>query len=506
MIKHKINTVIGLAVGACLLFSCDFAEKNIDPNKSNTIEPGPLLTFVQLNATDGRLSKRTQVGYCMMMVQQTASLDREEMAGDKYLETETLGEFFGSAYSIGIKNVQELINRTKDSEELNNTYAVALIWKSFLFHRITDLYGDVPYSEAGNGYALQNFYPKYDKQSDVYAGMIRDIEIGLSLLNESKPAIVKGDIIYQGDISKWKRFANSLLLRLGMRMEKADPTLAKATVIKAIQNGVMQEPHDICMIQHIAGKSSNENPLSTIFKGHDLLNSGAIKISKQFLTQLQKTNDPRMAVYCALPNGDATAEKQKGLPNGYDILTIRKGDPTYTSLADYSTFNPATILQLDAPTIYLTHAEVELLQAEAVLKGWISGSANEHYKAAVRSSMKQQQIYGDAGIISDQQIDQYLSLGLFEKAKTVEERLNLIGTEFWIATFLNGYESYANWRRTGYPRLFAVSYSSSPNKGKIPRRFTYPTAEYSINKEHVEEAVANQGSDKVSTPIWWDKK
>ena len=170
------------------------------------------------------------------------------------------------------------------------------------------------------------------------------------------------------------------------------------------------------------------------------------------MDRLKSTNDPRMQVYCALPDGDTARDKQKGLPNGYDLLTISSGDPTYTSLPDYSTFNPATLLLLNAPTIYMVHAEVELLQAEAILKGYISGDAKAHYENAVRSSMQQQAIYGDAGV-----------------------------------------------------RLTPASYQSSPNKGTIPLRFRYPTEEYSINEDNVAEAVNNQGEDKMSTAVWWDK-
>lgn len=484
--------------------SCDFDEKNINPNNSETIEPGPLLTYSQLYTSNQGISKRVQVGYCMMMVQQTASLERDEMAGDKYLETEMLGVFFVESYTSYIKNVQELINRTQDNEDLVNTYAVALIWKSFLFHRITDLYGDVPYSEAANGYRTQIYYPKYDRQSEIYAGMIRDIETGLSLLNPSAPAIM-GDIIYNGNIEKWKKFGNSLLLRLGMRMEHADPSLAKATVQKAVERGVMNDPSDICMVQHVAGKSDTENPLSAVFKSHGLVGSGTVKISKTFMERLKTTADPRLYVYAALPDGTTDFDKQKGLPNGCDFLTIYEAEPDYKSLAEYSTFNPATILQMDAPMVYLTHAEVELLQAEAILKGWIEGNAKEHYENAVRSSMKQMAIYGEKGIISDEKIESYLAQNFYEKAKTPEAKLNLIGTEFWVATFLNGYESYANWRRTGYPYLFPTSFNGSPNKGRIPRRFAYPTEEYSINREHVEEANQRQGADALSTRIWWDK-
>lgn len=162
----KLYRTLFIALSSLFFLSCDFEEKNINPNNSSTIEPGPLLTYSQFYTSNEGLAKRARIGYCMMMVQQTASLERDEMAGDKYLETEMLGVFFTEIFSSSIKNVQELINRTQDDESLANTYAVALIWKSYLFHRITDLYGDIPYSEAGNGYVTQNFYPRYDAQKE----------------------------------------------------------------------------------------------------------------------------------------------------------------------------------------------------------------------------------------------------------------------------------------------------------------------------------------------------
>lgn len=488
-----------------IFHSCDFEEKNINPNNSSFIEPEALLTYSQFYTSNEGLAKRSQVGYCMMMVQQTASLERDEMAGDKYLKTEMLGVFFNDAYTSGIKNIHELINLTEKDESRATTYAVALIWKSYLYHRITDLYGDVPYSESGNGYKTQNFYPKYDSQKDIYAGIIADIEKGLSILaQDSSP--VKGDVIYQGNTGKWERFGNSLLLRLGMRMEHADPQLAKSTVQKAIQGGVMQETSDICMVQHYSGKSATENPLGSVFNRHGLVVSGAVKISTTFMNHLKRTEDPRMKVYFSLPDGNSNPEDQKALPNGYDVLSIYAGDPTYTKLADYSTFNPATLLQLNAPTIHMTHAEVELLKAEAIVKGWIDGDANGSYKNAVRSSMRQQAYYGSQGVIDETEIDEYLSQDLFAKAPTTMTKLNVLGSEFWVATFLNGYESYANWRRTGYPILFPVSYEGSASKGKIPRRFTYPTIEYSINPDNVKDAAERQGGDELSTRIWWDKE
>ncbi len=485
--------------------SCDFAEKNINPNSSSTIEPKALLASSLLHTSDYELCKRTQVGLCMMIVQQTASLERNEMAGDKYLTTESVGKFFTIGYSSHIKNIQELINLTENEESLKNTHAIALIWRAFLFQRITDLYGDIPFREAGNGYVTQNFYPRYDQQSDIYAGLIEDIEKGISLLDNSQPS-PQGDIIYNEDINKWSRFAYSLLLRVGMRMEKVNPELAKATVLKAVNGGVMQEVSDICMVRHEIGKNATENPLGKVFALHELLQTGVVKISQRFMSHLLETEDPRLGVYCALPDGQTDRELQRGLPNGYDAVTISKEDPTYTSLDDYSTFNPATILQLDAPTVHMTHAETELLLAEATLKGWISGDVKQHYENAVRSSMKQQELlYGEEGVIKEEQIEAYMARNMYDNASSNEEKLALLGTEFWVASFLNGTESYAHWRRTGYPELQATSYSGSPNKGSIPRRLTYPTEEYSINKENMDEAISRQGQDTYATRMWWDK-
>lgn len=503
-ILKKISLCI---LGSLLLFACDFEDINRDPNKSTTIEPGPLLTYVQLNLnpTTGGISKTIQVGSCMMIVQQTATFDRESMPGDKYYADEGSGSMFNDNYSMVIKNLAELKVQAVKDEKYTNTLAVAHIWGAYLFQRLTDIFGDIPYTEAGMGYHEQNYYPVYDPQETIYAGLISDVKKGLSMLNDDKPAI-EGDIIYNNDIAKWKKFGNSMLLRLGMRMQKVNPELAKQTVLEAINGGVMSSPEDIAMIKHIEGVTRTENPLTNRFIMDKFIESGTVKISKTFMDHLVATNDPRLPVYCSLPDGDNDPAKQQGLPNGYDAITIKDLYPEYIDLTPYSNFNTNTILQRSAPTIFMSSAEVELLKAEAIIRGWMSGDANSHYENAVRYSMKEQAVYGSGGIITDAQIDAYLAQDLFTKAGTTEEELNIIGTEFWVATFMNGYESYANWRRLGYPELTPTNFAGSSNRGKIPRRLTYATKEYSINKKHIEEAIQRQGPDDLNTRMWWDKQ
>ena len=170
-----------------------------------------------------------------------------------------------------------------------------------------------------------------------------------------------------------------------------------------------------------------------------------------------------------------------------------------------SNFNTQVILREDAPTLLLMPSESKLLQAEAALRNWVQGDPNELYKEAIRLSMQEQkEAYGVS--IPEEQINAYLEQNLFENAETQEEKLEVLGNEYWVTTFMNGYESYANWRRCGYPKLTPTHYSGNESNGQIPRRLPYATDEYTINRENVEKAIQEQGADNLNTRIWWDVK
>lgn len=500
----KVFKFIALSLCVGFVSSCDFADINTDPNSPTSIEPGPLLTYTQMNTATGGITKNIQVGTCMMMVQQTATL-KTDMPGDKYYQMDSYANtMFGDTYNGVIKNWRELEVRASSDAKYENMLGVAKIWGMYLFQRLTDLYGDVPFFEAGLGYHNQVYYPKYDRQEDIYKNMIQEVKDGLSLLSADKPKI-EGDLFYDGDISKWKKFGGSLLLRLGMRLTKVAPDLAKETVQAAVKNGVMENPEDMCRLVHQDGsKDSFKNPLSLRFLDDKFIENDAIKISKTFMDYLKKTNDPRIEVYCSLKNGDADPAKQFGLPNGYDTKTIPEAGSDFVGLENTSNFNTNTILRMDAPTLFLLPSESKLLLAEAALKGWIASDAATLFNDAVKSSMKEQEIaYGVS--IPEAKINNYLSQRLFENATSVEAKLQVIGEQYWIVTFMDGYESYANWRRTGYPRLTPTNYAGNQSNGTIPRRLPYASDEYAINKANIDIAIQNQGADKVTTHIWWDK-
>lgn len=505
----SVNNIVKLIMAStltCMVCACDFAEKNIDPNSPTSIEPGPLLTYTQMHTTTGGIAKNIQVGTCMMLVQQAASLNND-MPGDKYYQMESYANtFFNDTYSDLIKNWRELEHRASSDAKYSNILGVAKIWGAYLFQRMTDIYGNVPYSEAGLGYYQQIYKPKYDAQEAIYKDMIQQVKDGANLLNANSPAI-EGDLFYDGDIDKWKKFGGSLLLRLGMRLSEVAPDLAKQTVADAVTIGVMSQPEDICLLIHDgSGKNAFKNPLSFRYQDDNFIESNAVKIGKTFMDYLKTTKDPRIQVYCSLKDGNTDIDKQFGLPNGYDTHTISDApEGSFVGLDNTSNFNINTILRLDAPTIFLMPSETKLLLAEAVLRGWTNGNAETLYKEAITSSMKEQEIaYGQQGKIADNEISAYLAQNLFSAATTTEKKLQIIGEQYWVATFMNGYESYANWRRTGYPKLTPTNYSGSMSPGVIPTRLPYPTDEYSINNANVNAANQQQGADKVTTHVWWD--
>ncbi|AOM80584.1 SusD/RagB family nutrient-binding outer membrane lipoprotein [Pedobacter steynii] len=501
----KQKTLYIAALWILLGTSCtkDLEEMNINPNQPTKVEPGPLFTALELRQAGTSVARRSNVGFGMMMVQQTATTKIDDLEGDKYLQTESAALLFNEEYGVPVVNMAMLIDMLKKDPQKINLYAAARIWKVMQMHRLTDAYGDVPYSQAGQGFLQQIYKPVYDKQSDIYGDMLNELEQATKSFDASKATFGAADIIYQGKIEQWKRLGNSLMLRLALRLIKVDPAMSKQWALKAIQGGVMQNNADICFMKHTGPQQELSNPIAFDFQKFDLIRAGDIKMGKTFMDYLKATNDPRLGVYSSLPNGNNDPVVQKGLPNGFNATTIA-GTPGGGDLNTYSTFNVNTILPLTTPTFFITYAETELMLAEAAARQWTSDQAATHYRAAVEASMDQQKLYGKT--IAGTEVTDYLSTGNpFPAGAGLAQQLKTINEQYWVVTFLNGWESYANWRRTGIPQLTPVNYPGNVTAGTIPRRFTFPRNEYSTNGENVRKAIAQQGPDAYTTRVWWDK-
>nr|WKN36305.1 SusD/RagB family nutrient-binding outer membrane lipoprotein [Tunicatimonas sp. TK19036] len=500
ILSYKILSL--LMAGLLFVTSCDSDELiglNDNPNAATEIDPSYLLANSMLRISGDRYeSWRGIMIYSSTMIQHMAAL-QTYWAGDKYLyNTQYSGALFEAAYPNYVKLLASVMEQTKDDPSKGNVYGISRILWVLGMSRLTDMYGDIPYFNAGRGFYDNNYSPQYDPQSQIYADMLMQLEEAPGTFDASLTDLGVGgvqDIMFQGNLEKWEKFANSLMLRLAMRLTKVDQTMAQEYVAKAIAGGVMDSNADIAYIEHTDGPEGiNQNGIGQVY-----LADNVQRISKTFMDYLTSTNDPRLEAF-ATTNVNGV---YKGLPNGYDATTIKAYEnvpaDSSVSVELYSTTNP-DMVKLSSPMFFQTYAEVELLLAEAALRDWHSGSATDHYNNGVRAAMEYLSMYGESTTISDEAIAQYLAENPFNEAMGME----MIGEQYWVATYLNEYESWANWRRTGYPELTPVDYPGNITNGQIPRRLRYFEGEYGNNGEAINATLSTQGPDEFTTRMWWD--
>jgi hypothetical protein len=510
-----IRKIIIFSALICSLGSCtkDFNKINIDPNNSAKVPLNYLLTQTQLyiggSAGDpGYATWRANLIYALPAVQMFSSLSTF-YAGDKYIYQADLSEaYFVTQYPSAIKGLVDLINQSKVDPKNINLLSIARIEKVLQMSHITDLYGDVPYSEAGQGFLSTNFSPKYDAQKDIYADMLKELSEAGAALSTTATTPGTADLVYGGDVTKWKHFAYSLMLRLAMRMQKVDAASAQTWAKKALDGGVMTSNAETFAIKYandggnatINSNSYNLGPIEAPTRNEVF--KGSIQWSKTLIDLMKARNDPRISTVSILPSGDATAANQKGLPSGLDIakLTALTGE---TDVSKYSRPNPILYSAVD-PYILLPYAEVEFLKAEAIERGWYAGTAATEYAAGQAAAITQLIVNKGATSLAGS-VAAYQAANPYP-ATTLSDKLTQIHTEMFIlnASTLNGFEGWANWRRTGVPALTPTNYPGNATGGAIMRRLIYPVAEQGQNVNY-KAAVATQGADLFTTRMWWDK-
>ncbi|EIJ38808.1 hypothetical protein JoomaDRAFT_1803 [Galbibacter orientalis DSM 19592] len=477
--------------------SCDkgFEEINVNPTKPSQVGVTTKLTSTQLFTSGERYENwRANLIYCSTMMQHF-STTAGYWSGDKYTwEKGYASSMIDRIYGNAVKTVEDMLVQIEEEGQPEEMKAITRIMRVFIYHRLTDLYGDVPYSEAGAAYTDGVFTPAYDEQSFIYMDMLKELEESASVLGSGTSGFGAADLMFQGDQAKWKRFAYSMMMRLGFRLIKVDPAASKEWVTKAINGGVMMSNDDIAYIEHALGPEGiNKNGNGEVFTADNNM-----RMSKTFVDFLQ--GDPRLPILAARKSdGSTDVADLIGLPNGLDSNLLEESTGETDSEA-YAEPNRNIITGEDAPMFFQTYAEVEFMLAEAGERWGLAGDPEEHYNAGVRAAMKMLAIYGEAATIGDSEIDQYLLDNPYDSANALQQ----INTQYWAATFLNEYEAYANWRRVGYPVLIAVNFPGNETNGTIPRRLTYSTSEQSINKENYEEVIARQ-PDLLTTRVWWDK-
>jgi hypothetical protein len=528
--KLQAFYILATAIMLLAFASCkkDLLKTNTDPNavSVDVFDPNNMLSTTQLfytgSSDNGIEVEETEIEGAGCFIQHLASTSGYYF-GDKYLLSPGgWGLFFDHAYTYQVKNAVDLYTTTIGKPQYKNLHQISRIMKALVFERITDVYGDVPYFQAGQAYHKSIYFPVYDKQQDIYADLFKEVSQAVDSLDENadKP---KGDLFYftAGDqIAEWKTFGNTLLLRMAMRLTKVDPTTAQSWVNK-LQGLTMASNADNAIVAH----DGTNDPLliNRIYRG--IGEDGAVQldgqISQAFIDTLKYNNDPRLPILsfvyadtvAPIPTpimGSALPADQHGLPNGFTTgngpYSIQKDTSWRGSIFLYSRPSPI-IFNPNAPTLVLTYAESEFLLADAA-KRWGIGDAATHYNNGVIAAITELSAYGAAGTINATDAQTYLTAHPYVDAIG----LQMINTQFWITTFFNEYEAWSNWRRTsssanpnGYPALTPVIYPGSQSPGAIPRRMEYSTVDKQVNSANYNAAVARlTGGDKITSRVWWD--
>lgn len=509
-IMRRILRYFTLLAVIAFVNACDngFDELNTSKVAALNIDPAYQLNNAIANINSGGFAGGSFLIYDLGIVQQMVTPNSGVLTGANYNQdnrnaTQTVWQAY---YQNVVRNTVDIITKTKDDPDRSNLYNMARILHSYIFMVLTDEYGDVPYEAAGNGFIEQNFFPAYDAQEDIYQSILGELTAAANALDPSG-RIETADVLYGGDVTKWKKFANSLLLRAGMRLSKVDPARAEQVVSGINLSDLILTNEDNVVVRHDA---NYQNAMSTTLNGTEAAN---FYLAAPFVDHLKANDDPRLEAIAVRYKGATSGPTQQpdiattdpaeqiGMPMGHDNSTIG-AVATGLGLASFYDFSQADrrrVMKLTAPYFVITAAQTQLLLAEARHRGWIdAGSAAEYYEAGIRAHMEQMALYDPASAIPSGEIDAYIAAHPFNPGNALEQ----INTEYWIASFPNGPEVFANYRRSGFPSL-----APNPYPGKevdFIRRLTYPVSEGSVNEANLSVAIQRMGPDRLDTRVWWD--
>lgn len=466
--------VLALALAAS---ACDqgLTDLNQNPNAPEDVPASSLLA----NSIRGSVGQILGANFNMTLTglwsQQVAKI--QYIDEDRYdLRDGTVNFHWQEFYSGSLADLK-VVAEKGDAANAPNYTAVANIMQSWIFQNMTDVWGDIPYSQALQGRASEPVLtPAYDAQEDIYKGMLATLKAANANISVGGNAITDGDLIYRGDMAKWKKFANSLRLRMAMRMSDVKPAEARSEFVAALAAGVFTSNGDNATLNYGANAPS-QNPIHVNFQTRfDHV------ISATMVDTLKSLSDPRLGIYATpAPSDGAFRGMRNGLTNDHGIKFT-----TLSRLGDY-------FRAPDAPAVLQSYAEVLFLQAEAAARGWIPGNAAELYRAGIQASMQQ---YG----VPTAEINAYLAQPRVQYSAGTG--LQQIAVQKWIALFMNGPEAYAEWRRTGFPMLAVVP--ASVNGSRIPVRVFYPSSEQSFNKKNLDVAAGRNGGMTLNDRVWWD--
>jgi hypothetical protein len=523
-----------LVVGATFLAGCtkNFDKINTDPNQTTAslINPNYLMSQSQVQFSNPGYD---QLLFQSMWVQGLASTEGYYSNGDKYVVGGSFDSYIPETWDEGYDAatlVFEMKNLIKGNAAYTNLDNCGTILLVMYLERVTDAYGDCPYSQALQAKAGV-FTPVFDKQQTIYASMLSQLATATAALDVSKTGPT-ADLFYNGDVSKWKKLGYSLMLRVAMRLTKVDPATAQKYAEMAYTGGTMASVADDAKVgTDFTNGNANQDATTLVNNTPDFLQ---VKWSNTLISYMQSTGDPRIPAVAEISAGTGlaansvyapginTASKQIGLPNGYDLnggTTDVSHAPNYPGtspaagagdspweLGYYSRPRYAVYDDVNGINMLLTYGETELLLAEAASRGWATGTAATHYANALAADMTElQQLNATPqAVVDPAAIATYVAAHPLVPATALQQ----INMEYFVetCTSFDFNEAWNNWKRSGYPALVPVVYQGQFTDGSIPRRIQYPASLGSTDPANYAAAKASMGGDTFTTRVYWDSK
>jgi len=505
MKRIQITTIV-LSIAFMVSCTKDFREINTNYNNPTSVTPDLLLSTVIRNMMNQQVSDAWGIGNLVAQYHAKIQFVNE----DRYLWNEQNG-VWNSVYGNN-RNLQNIFVAVQNDSK-SPYLGVGLILKSWMFSLATDAYGDVPYSEAGKAKTDGLYTPAYDSQEAIYTGILADLKKANEQLATANTNL-SGDILFGGGaagILKWRRLANSLRLRLLMRISAKKNVSAdmQAILSDAVNNPIFTSNSDNAELKYLAA-APNQWPLY----GSRVGSFDEIRVSKTLSDRLTALGDTRLNVFGRPTQSSVVAgtPKIEGIPNGLgdvDALSFN-GGPQSVSRVGY-TFaclvcnDPGQAVPDPAAprAILMTYAELQFILAEARERGLITtGVAETFYNNGITANFD----YWKSLVPTQYNLNVNMPTGYLTQTAVAytgnsTEKLAKIALQKWIALYFNGLEAWFDWRRTGMPAI--VPGTANLNGNKVPVRYIYPLSEQSLNAVNRQKAVAAQGgTDDLNTKMW----
>ncbi|MCJ7933301.1 MAG: SusD/RagB family nutrient-binding outer membrane lipoprotein [Chryseobacterium sp.] len=479
----KIFKYIGLlSIGVSVLSCSNFDELNTDPNSSYTTKPEALLSYSQKQLSDYLNTPSVNENNFRLIMQYWQEVTYVDESNYDFVNRNISNNVWLDLYVDTMQNLvkaKNIINEYVPTATEQSTWpitrtnqlAILDMQQVFIYQTLVDTYGDIPYKESNN--IGSNSLPKYDKGADIYTDLITRLKKDVASIDTSGGTFSSGDLFYNGDLTKWKTFGNSLLLKLAIGIADSNSALAQATAAEAISAGVMTSSADNCLFGYLSA-SPNFNPL---FENLVASNRNDFVAGKTVVDYMNTSSDPRRAKYFdnnVVPYKGGTI----GTPSSF-AANSHIGDFAYKETT---------------PGVILNYTEVAFYLAEASARWGIGATSAVAYANAVNASLSEWGVStSDAAV--------YLAANPYNAGNWKKS----IGEQSWIAMFNQGMVGWNFYRRLDYPVLVAPPTAVSQAEGKVPVRLQYPVRETTTNPTNYAAAAASIGGDKLTTKLFWDK-